>query len=150
MTELITGYYFDVGQISKYHDWGAVRDITLKNGDQLNVVSLAGSTANGSQMATMTAVDAVFASLAQAEKSDDVSFTDMLEQAVAAANHAVRGLELDDFSGCSVAVAIVVNGGQLYIAQVGSAGIYFVRKSKLTALSHVHQHETIPFGETNT
>ncbi|MEM8857883.1 MAG: hypothetical protein AAGD96_06160 [Chloroflexota bacterium] len=142
MPDIINGYYFDVGQATNYQDWGAVKEITHASGDRLSVAVLAASGVGGSQLATMTAVDSVFHFLNNEGNQElPVNGPNLLIEAAKFANQTVLDLDLNDYDGCSLVIAVIVNGRRLFVANVGRSGIFFVRKTKLTPMSMLHTPE---------
>ena len=138
-----SGSHLVTGTIGTYHDHGAVYKLTRPNGDLLAVAVVAdgGMSPKQGHFAANTAVDTLLAYL---QKSNTKQIQTLLEEALQAANSAVYELaEKQEGTRCSIAVAVIHNQNRLYIAQVGTCRIYFVRDSKITQVSLDHTADSL-------
>lgn len=143
MSTIISGYHYDIGGREVYEDRVDAQNITTAAGLALVVGVVADGVGgeNKGERAAQVAKDAVLAYIRRGQEEDVPS---LLENAVQFANQAVYQ-EAQDTEGASttLAVAAILDGETLYVANVGDSRIYLCRNDKLTQLTIDHTFATV-------
>jgi protein phosphatase len=138
MTELITGYHFDIGGRDVLEDRASVQEVTTPANLSLVVAVVADGVGgeNKGERASQLAIDTFFHYL---RSSPDADVPTLLSRAVQMANQAVHGIA-HETGGASttMAVAALHQGTTLYVANVGDSRVYLCRNRKLTQLTLDH------------
>lgn len=140
-SELLSGYYYDIGGRDIYEDRVETQQFTTAGGLNLQVAIVAdgvGGRESGERAAQL-AIDAVFNALKQATETDVPA---ILHRAVKLANQAVYA-ETQKNPGkreasTTLAVAVIQDKRRLFIANVGDSRVYLIRKNRVTQLTVDH------------
>ena len=96
------------------------------------------------ERAAQLAIDALLDSL---KLSDETDVPKLLTASVRAANNSVlaesRRLDEGEQMACTLALAVIVNGETLYVANVGDSRIYLAREGQLRQITRDHTFENV-------
>lgn len=96
------------------------------------------------ERAAQVAIDSLLDAL---KLSDETDVPKLLTASVRTANGAVlaesRRLDEGEQMACTLALAVIVNGDTLYVANVGDSRVYLAREGQLTQLSRDHTFENV-------
>lgn len=143
MTEIISGYHYDIGGREVYEDRVNVQSITTPGRLNLLVAVVADGVGgeNKGERASQTAIDTLFQYLNSSMETDVPT---LLINAVQAANQRVHPITRETGGASStMAVAAVHEGQKLYIANVGDSRVYLCRDQGLTQLSLDHTYANV-------
>lgn len=143
MTEIVTGYHYDIGGREVYEDRVNVQSITTPGRLNLLVAVVADGVGgeNKGERASQTAIDTLFQYLGSSAETDVPT---LLMNAVQAANQRVHPITRETGGASStMAVAAVHDNQKLYIANVGDSRIYLCRDQGLTQLSLDHTYANV-------
>ena len=143
MTELISGYHYDIGGREVYEDRVNVKSITTPGRLNLLIAVVADGVGgeNKGERASQTAIDTLFQYLGS---SAETNIPTLLINAVQAANQRVHPITRETGGASStMTVAAVHDGQKLYIANVGDSRVYLCRDQTLTQLSLDHTYANV-------
>jgi protein phosphatase len=143
MTEIVTGFHYDIGGREVYEDRVKVQAITTPGRLNLLVAVVADGVGgeNKGERASQAAVDTLFHYLSSSPETDVPT---LLVTAVQAANQQVHPITRETGgASTTMAVAAVQDGRKLYIANVGDSRIYLCRDQALTQLSLDHTYANV-------
>lgn len=144
-SQVVLGKHFNIAGREVYEDRVETRTLTTQAGQQLAAALVAdgvGGQAQG-ERAAQIAVDSVFWYL---ENGEEAELPSLLKRALAYANSKVYQAAQDSGTqgmSTTAALAVVVNGERLYIANVGDSAIFLYRRGKLTKLTRDHTFANI-------
>lgn len=139
MSQILTGFFFDIGGREIYEDRVTVKVVETAGGVSLAVAVVADGVggSNKGERASQLAMETVLEAIRTGRERD---ISDLLAAAVQAANRAVFG-EFGNTGGASTTMALAAidqASDTLTIANVGDSRIYLCRNGKLTQLSIDH------------
>ncbi len=143
--EVVFGQHFNIAGRDVYEDRVETRTLITQAGHRIAAALVAdgvGGQAQG-ERAAQIAVDATFWYL---ENGEEAEVPSLLKRALAYANSKVyQAGQESGTQGMSTtaALAVVVNGERLYIANVGDSAIFLYRRGKLTKLTRDHTFANI-------
>lgn len=138
MTELITGYHFDIGGREVLEDRADIQEVTTPGNLELTVAVVADGVGgeNKGERASQLAIDTFFRYL---RSSGDTDIPTLLSGAVATANRAVHQIARETGgASTTMSVAALHKGTTLYVANVGDSQVYLCRNQKLNQLTLDH------------
>jgi len=138
MTELISGFHYDLGGREVLEDRADVQKFRTQGGLSLLVAVIADGVGgeNKGERASQLAIDSLFQYM---RDSSDTDVSTLLAQAVQFANHAVHRIARETGgASTTISVAAVYEGSQLYIANVGDSRVYLCRDQELVQLTIDH------------
>lgn len=150
MSSIITGFATDIGPKSKQYndDCGQVAAFRTAGGLELAVAVVADGV-GGAEDGFLAARVAVDSSLDYLARSRETDIPALLTATVRSANHAVyakiRHSETQTYT--TLALAVIVNENQLYVANVGDSRVYLLRGQKLTQLTLDHSFANLIAAE---
>jgi protein phosphatase len=143
MTEIITGFHYDIGGREVYEDRVDVQEFTTPGNLNLRVAVVADGVGgeNKGERASQTAIDTLFRYM---RSSADADVPTLLTRAVTAANQSVHRI-VQETGGASttMSVAAILNDETLYIANVGDSRVYLCRDQELVLLSIDHTYANV-------
>jgi len=143
MTNLITGYHYDIGRREIYEDRVNVQEITTSGNIQLAIAVVADGVGgeNKGERASQLAIDSLFQYL---KSSTEMDISVLLSKAAMVANQQVHHIARETGgASTTLAIAAVDKNDKLYVANVGDSRVYLCRNQKLTQLTMDHTFANI-------
>ncbi len=143
MSNIIVGNFHDIGAREIYEDRVKSAEFKTAGGVSLAVGIVADGVggANKGERAAQLAVDSVLSYLRGSRETDVPTLLTHAAQAANAKVHAEA--RQSGGASCTLAMAVIVDGKTLYVANVGDSRVYLIRNEKLTQLTMDHSFANV-------